>query len=971
MVGWLLRALAFGFTSLIGALLGVYLARINIARHFTEKAFSQSNITEYRFDWDRLDSTNSSMSNVFIRSESYSLSVDTIDLNYDLKEAWTQRTLKNLKLEGVRLKYDLRGPSTVDLQEIDSMIRKGIPFPLHSAIIENATIGLLTERGEKNFNLELVVNQDGPSSLLGTLNLATETESLALDIKISDRIRLSAQANLEDMGKSLATNGIDLQKALPNSQSIDLALSSAEVMANATFNGLSLESAIVSTETGSIGLRGVGWEVAVDRIQTSIELKGSQFQNGEAVVSLQKIESELLNVSDFNIQLSAPRPNEVQVTVPRAKWETNNGEKGLLSARVNSVLKDDYAIDHYSGSVSFLEFYGDTFKLSPFDLDFRGNLDAASLDCDELVNQRAPSAVIQNLQAAIEGLRSDNPVINLSARIVSDEKSNLEKTPTVSGIWDVKASLLPATSPRKATFTLNSIPTEPIARYADTALAGTATLEGKIEYWPDSREAALELKLTGDNLETTFNDWSLQGGAASIGITIEPVELIPLMDWRTDPSALVDFVAPLARYQADLQGSRISGPSNTSIQWFSGSIRSAEDRALLSKDTPIRTRAEFNAGIFQAGQETFTQISLDSAIAGSTRKMDGETKASLLFENEPVSIHMIQSIENRDTEFTANGRYKIEGINLVSSDALARHLPELKGSSVSALIGLQGQTHWVGQTWDATAEIQIEEGSFQFPSKELFVESISADIHFPSLVKLITDPSQTIRAERVAIGDIEATGLETVFTLKEGNLISIDKTGFTLFDGAVSVDPFVVSLERPNTDLLVRFHRISVTPAIAMLDFFNGQVSGRLNGSLPIRIKNGYPVLGEGFLELDPSESAQFSYNAKGYFTNTGNQSRIKKSLGDKLLVHLGLEPNALLEEALGNLKIHQLRLDLFNKDLPETPMRIQLAGVANTGKTQIPLNITTNVNGTVAELLNFLMRLDSLGLVASQTPDE
>jgi hypothetical protein len=56
--------------------------------------------------------------------------------------------------------------------------------------------------------------------------------------------------------------------------------------------------------------------------------------------------------------------------------------------------------------------------------------------------------------------------------------------------------------------------------------------------------------------------------------------------------------------------------------------------------------------------------------------------------------------------------------------------------------------------------------------------------------------------------------------------------------------------------------------------------------------------------------------------------------------------------------------MDLFSKDLPGTPMRIQMAGLAETGTARIPLNITTNINGTVAELLNFLMRLNSLGLV-------
>ena len=155
-----------------------------------------------------------------------------------------------------------------------------------------------------------------------------------------------------------------------------------------------------------------------------------------------------------------------------------------------------------------------------------------------------------------------------------------------------------------------------------------------------------------------------------------------------------------------------------------------------------------------------------------------------------------------------------------------------------------------------------------------------------------------------------------------------------------------------------------------MVDFFQGRVTGRLNGSLPISLENGLPVLGEGFLELDPNYEATFSYDAEGFFTDDEAGGTSNKSLGDKALERLGLEPNALLEDALGNLDITRLRVDLFNKDMPQTPMKIQLAGIADTGKAKIPLNITTNVNGTVAELLNFLARLDSLGMVAAEQPE-
>ncbi len=963
----IVQGVTFAITCMAGVLIGIYLARIPIARYVAEKALLQSNINESRFDWVQLDTDYSSLSDVFIQTESYSISIERIDLSYDLAEVWKERKLKTLKIEGLQLYYDLTGPSTVDLREVDALIKNGIPFPLDSVQIEGSAVRLLTDFGETNIDLDLDLRQDRDSGILGNVKAKTGSESASLQLAISDRIRATVKASVLDLEQVLSKNGIEWKDKLPFSRKDALKVSGAEVEANITFHGITLESALISANVGPLSFKDYDLEADILGVQASVELNGEEIRNAQSSIHLKRALFDPLTVSETTIQLSANHLDEVSISIPDTSWESTNGEKGVLAAHLKTVLDDNYAIETYSGEFSVKKLQSDVFDISPFDISFEGTLESAVLSFSDLISRTLPWLSVEKLEARIKGINSETPEIAITTQVVADGSRTAEHPAPFSGAWKLDANLLPGSLPRKANLTLVPLDDRPIISSTMADLGGTATLQTNLDYWPEEREAALKLQLTASDLTTKIEDWSLNGGAASVALSTLPINLMQLGDLRNNALALTEFLAPLFEYNINLQGSELKGPSDLTMQWFSAGAKSME--AIDTK--PIQTRLEFGAGIVQLGTETLNQFTLSSEITGSDLLTNTETKASMLFENEPVSIKLVQNFRNISTDMASEGDYSIEGINLLSSDILSRHLPEFTGSSVSAKIDIRGETQFMGEDWDASTNFQLREGSFRLPSQELAVNTFEADVRFPSLASLSTSPSQLITADQITIGDIDATQLRSEFSIADGNRLSVESAGFSIFDGNVSISPFTLSLEDPNADLLIHFKQLSITPAIAMLDFFDGQVTGRLNGTLPISIKDGYPVLGEGFLELDPSESARFSYNASGFFTEKGAQAAAKKTLGDKLLDRLGLEPNALLEDALGNLSIQKLRLDLFNKNLPSTPMRIQLAGIADTGRAKIPLNITTNVNGTVAELLNFLTRLDSLGIAAGQAPNQ
>ena len=214
----IVRGALFSLTCLGGVVLGVYLARIQLAHFLAKNALTETGIDEARFEWDRLDSNICTLTDLFIKTDSYSLNVKRLQLSYNLKEVWKKRELKSIQLKGVELYYDLTGSSTVDLLEIDTLIKNGIPFPLQSVTIEDAMVMLRTDLGETKFDLHLALSQAGDSDIRGEAKAATETESISLDLSISDRIRGSIQGTVLDLESTLAANGIEWKGALPFSQ---------------------------------------------------------------------------------------------------------------------------------------------------------------------------------------------------------------------------------------------------------------------------------------------------------------------------------------------------------------------------------------------------------------------------------------------------------------------------------------------------------------------------------------------------------------------------------------------------------------------------------------------------------------------------------------------------------------------------------------------------------------------------------
>ena len=164
---------------------------------------------------------------------------------------------------------------------------------------------------------------------------------------------------------------------------------------------------------------------------------------------------------------------------------------------------------------------------------------------------------------------------------------------------------------------------------------------------------------------------------------------------------------------------------------------------------------------------------------------------------------------------------------------------------------------------------------------------------------------------------------------------------------------FLLIFPDPDVGVVLEFEGIDAGELVRQLKLFKGSLTGRLRGKLPLGLLAGKPVPGEGYLELDPRYPAVFSMDARGLFT-TDLPNKTAKDRAVRL-------PYELAEEALGNVRIKTLRIDLFRRDHPDTPIRLAFSGESVTPRSMVPIDFVTNVNGSLTEVLNFLVRLATL----------
>ena len=426
-----------------------------------------------------------------------------------------------------------------------------------------------------------------------------------------------------------------------------------------------------------------------------------------------------------------------------------------------------------------------------------------------------------------------------------------------------------------------------------------------------------------------------------------------LLERVNAPGGLAELLRSVARtvdLRATARANAIEQPGTARLEWCDLRL---DKPASHSESGDLQASLALNAGIMRAGPEVVEQAKVTAEVAGSLEALTVQAQVEGLLEGSPLRFTTRQDVRLDPITFApdANGTFTLAPFALAYSDVLDRWAPEAAGLVVSGRLHADGTTRLAADgTWDGTARVALADGLAIQAAQDLRVDGISIDVAIESLANLRTAPGQKVDVSRVTLGDIVVSDAMLRFRTAGPSVVHIEAAGFSVFDGRVTAEPFSLYFPDADVALDLRMRDLDAGALVRTFDLFNGSLTGRLQGRLPIGLLAGRPIIGEGFLELQPEYPARLSFDAGGLFTKgLPNRSMIEK---------INRLPNELLEEGLANLQLRHFRIDLFKRERPDRPIQILLGGTARTPRADVPLELTVNLFGSMSEVVDMLLQL-------------
>jgi hypothetical protein len=211
----------------------------------------------------------------------------------------------------------------------------------------------------------------------------------------------------------------------------------------------------------------------------------------------------------------------------------------------------------------------------------------------------------------------------------------------------------------------------------------------------------------------------------------------------------------------------------------------------------------------------------------------------------------------------------------------------------------------------------------------------------------LTDADRTnlLHVDLIRYGAFGITNLTLRLERLNRSLFEFELVDAIALDGHLGVPPFRWEWGSQDLEAVLEAEQINLAALAELLPRFDGSITGRLNGRVPVRFRAGRFALGSSTLRLDRRHPARLRYTAEGLLT----QGAVPGSER-----HRQLE---LIEEALEDLRLEELAVDLYPPDQPQTPVRLRLEGTFRSPKAIIPVNFNLNLNGDLEEVARLLSR--------------
>lgn len=898
----------------------------------------------------------------------WSGSFERLEVHYALADLWRNRRASRVELDGLDL--EMRWPKIrqnfpksdeslpgFDFSWIERLPAEAIEvtdgvfaFQSGKANVDVVWSGTLERLNEGAIAVELLIEAGGAQSTLSGVLRDGGISELMLSARVPDALEL--------LGKIVPK--WKMEWGLPDEW--EVALGTITLEADIAIDPETALVTVNELRLRDVGIRAGGMKLFVDSATTQIRVEAMENVSGSLNLAIREASVDGLLIASRNVRLAfsgSGFDNWHFSLIEPVRWSHGDFARGAVTASADIALDDrsgEMSIDAMVGLVG-LSVAGE--DIAPFEMTIAGDTRDLAFGISPVFPSNSPSTRLHDAKGEIQLSAEGEPTrLSFEGIIGRDaaapwypEMETSALALELDGVFKKgAASFAISLRPDSAEVPLIRWPGHMELR-GDLVLKATAALSAENARWSG------EMSLLGDGLEIHGPAWAGEGIGLNARFVVAPFDPAVIGE-ATDVEGLANQLAQAVSGRLEWQSNRmVSGDIET--RWLAGNLMLGES----GSESPVNVAMEASTGILTLMGEPIQQVRLAAEAKGTFASLDLSGEIGFLHAGSESGVLFQQTVSTPVEALSIRGEYTLKPLTFDYSDLLSRHVAALQGLSFSGVLE-GGGTYWLdGNGADASLSLRFSDASVSYPASKITAEGIELKLDLASLVDLVGDSGESyVEVARVRAGDLSATDGLITFDLRN-NTVVVTEAGIDTFGGRVALRPTIVTLEPLEFNGVVVFERLSLGEIAGHMEFFDGTMEGVISGRLPFTFADHQLRLREGQLTLPPGETATLHYNAAGLFDEPDSgEGGAGKSLGDRLLGILELDPETVVEDALGDLTITRMRIDLFREETPLTPVRIQLSGEAVSGETRVPLHLETNINGTAGELYNFLIRLNSIG---------
>jgi hypothetical protein len=186
---------------------------------------------------------------------------------------------------------------------------------------------------------------------------------------------------------------------------------------------------------------------------------------------------------------------------------------------------------------------------------------------------------------------------------------------------------------------------------------------------------------------------------------------------------------------------------------------------------------------------------------------------------------------------------------------LGRFASAAQGLVLEGLFEAHGRLRWRLEDTQTSADLRIDSGSLRDVGRDLRLTGIQAQLRLDDLPALQSPAAQTIRADQVQLGKIEATDLQVFYRIARPQRLLVETVGLAWAGGRIESGPIELSADKADIEAVLTARDLNLAMLLEQLDFAEGSGQGTVGGSIPIRWAEGKLTFGKGSLSSPPGES--------------------------------------------------------------------------------------------------------------------